>query len=120
MYRVGGGGRMALANGLPIAHRPGMTMSDGQEVGTTSVGAHVRPPAADVSPSMPNRAAAGPGNRSSAARRYATPTGDPCPHRVRVDGTVDGSGDCALCGCCLLLIWAAWPNVVAPPTPPEG
>jgi hypothetical protein len=46
------------------------------------------------------------------ARRsgYATPTGDPCPRAVRVDGTVEGSGDCGSCGCCLLLLWSAWPG----------
>jgi hypothetical protein len=34
--------------------------------------------------------------------RYLTPTGDPCPRVVRVDGTVLGSGDCLGCGTCLL------------------
>ena len=35
-------------------------------------------------------------------RRYPTPTGDPCPRQVRVDGTVDGSGACFGCGTCML------------------
>lgn len=35
-------------------------------------------------------------------RRYATPTGEPCPRSLRLDGTVEGSGDCHACGCCLL------------------
>jgi hypothetical protein len=36
------------------------------------------------------------------AHGYQTPTGEPCPRTVRVDGTVDG-GDCTCCGFCLLL-----------------
>lgn len=38
-----------------------------------------------------------------ATHRYATPTGFPCPRVVRVDGTVEGSGDCLGCGVCMLL-----------------
>lgn len=34
--------------------------------------------------------------------RYATPTGEPCPRTVRVDGSVQGSGACVGCGTCLL------------------
>ena len=41
---------------------------------------------------------------------FATPTGRPCPRSVREDGTVEGSGDCGSCGCCLLLAEAAWPD----------
>ena len=37
-----------------------------------------------------------------APRRYATPNGAPCPRTVRVDGTVEGTGDCLGCGCCLV------------------
>jgi hypothetical protein len=40
--------------------------------------------------------------RAAAARRYHTPTGEPCPRTVGVDGTVEG-GDCSCCGFCLLL-----------------
>ncbi|MDR6325919.1 hypothetical protein [Actinoplanes couchii] len=35
-------------------------------------------------------------------RRYATPTGEPCPYALRTDGTVDGDGACRGCGTCLL------------------
>ncbi|MEU8661658.1 hypothetical protein [Actinoplanes philippinensis] len=35
-------------------------------------------------------------------RRYATPTGDPCPYLLRADGTVEGDGACRGCGTCLL------------------
>ena len=41
--------------------------------------------------------------------RYQTPTGQPCPRSLRVDGTVWGSGDCQACGYCLLLEAAGWP-----------
>jgi ketosteroid isomerase-like protein len=34
-------------------------------------------------------------------RRYATPTGDPCPRTVRRDGTIEGSGNCMGCATCL-------------------
>jgi hypothetical protein len=44
---------------------------------------------------------------------YATPTGQPCPRCVRLDGTIDGSGDCVACGTCLLLIELAWQEVPA-------
>jgi hypothetical protein len=43
-----------------------------------------------------------PGDAGGAPRRYQTPTGEPCPRSVRVDGTVD-NGDCTCCGFCLLL-----------------
>jgi hypothetical protein len=36
-------------------------------------------------------------------RQWRTPTGDPCPRTQRLDGTVDGAGDCHSCGFCLLL-----------------
>ena len=36
-------------------------------------------------------------------RRWATPTGDPCPRSQHLDGRVDGGGDCHGCGFCLLL-----------------
>jgi hypothetical protein len=35
--------------------------------------------------------------------RWLTPTGEPCPRVVRVDGTLEGSGDCVGCGFCHLL-----------------
>jgi hypothetical protein len=34
--------------------------------------------------------------------RYATPTGDPCPRTVHVDGTIENDGNCQSCGMCLL------------------
>jgi len=43
-----------------------------------------------------------------AAEAYRTPTGQPCPRSVQLDGTVCGSGDCHGCGYCLLLEAAAW------------
>lgn len=46
---------------------------------------------------------------------YATPTGGPCPRCLRLDGTVEGTGACTSCGCCLLLAEAAWPG-----SAPEG
>ena len=36
-------------------------------------------------------------------RRWGTPTGEPCPRSLRVDGSVEGTGDCVDCGFCLLL-----------------
>lgn len=45
---------------------------------------------------------AGTGAEPAGVRRHATPTGEPCPRSVRVDGSVDGSGDCHGCGACLL------------------
>jgi FMN phosphatase YigB (HAD superfamily) len=51
-------------------------------------------------------------------RAYATPTGGPCPHALREDGDVEGDGDCVACGCCLLLLQAAWPEVATVPTVP--
>jgi hypothetical protein len=42
----------------------------------------------------------------SAARipghRYPTPTGEPCPRTIRVDGTIENDGNCQSCGTCLL------------------
>ena len=34
--------------------------------------------------------------------RYPTPTGEPCPRTVRVDGTIEFGGNCQACGFCLL------------------
>ncbi len=34
--------------------------------------------------------------------RYFTPTGEPCPRSVRIDGTVEGTAHCHGCGFCLL------------------
>jgi hypothetical protein len=42
------------------------------------------------------------------ARRYLTPTGDPCPRTVHVDGSVEGTGECLWCGYCILLAEAPW------------
>lgn len=36
-------------------------------------------------------------------RRWATPTGEPCPRSRRLDGGIEGTGDCLACGLCLLL-----------------
>jgi hypothetical protein len=36
-------------------------------------------------------------------RPWQTPTGDPCPRTLRIDGTVDTTGDCLGCGFCLLI-----------------
>jgi hypothetical protein len=38
---------------------------------------------------------------SANQHRYATPTGRPCPRVVRLDGTIEGEGDCLGCGNCL-------------------
>lgn len=43
-----------------------------------------------------------PGGAVVAPRRYGTLTGEPCPRTVRVDGDVEGTGDCLGCGACLL------------------
>jgi len=37
-----------------------------------------------------------------AGYRYPTPTGEPCPRTVRVDGTIEFGGNCQSCGTCLL------------------
>jgi hypothetical protein len=42
--------------------------------------------------------------------RYRTPTGEPCPRTVRLDGSIEGSGDCCCCGYCLAMETAAWPG----------
>ena len=43
---------------------------------------------------------------ASAARipgyRYPTPSGEPCPRTIRVDGTIEFGGICQSCGTCLL------------------
>jgi hypothetical protein len=36
-------------------------------------------------------------------RRWRTPTGQPCPRSQRLDGGVEGTGDCLGCGFCLLI-----------------
>ena len=41
-------------------------------------------------------------------RAYPTPTGEPCPRLVRLDGSVDSSGACYGCGSCLLLVPDCW------------
>ena len=40
---------------------------------------------------------------SGQRRRWGTPTGDPCPRLVHMDGRVEGTGECQACGFCLLL-----------------
>ena len=42
-----------------------------------------------------------PRTTSATQHRYATPTGRPCPRVVRLDGTIEGGGDCLGCGNCL-------------------
>ena len=37
-----------------------------------------------------------------AGYRYPTPTGEPCPRTIRVDGTIERGGNCQSCGTCLL------------------
>ena len=44
------------------------------------------------------------------APRFDTPTGAPFPRVVRGDGTIEGTGHCVSCGCCLLLLDLAWPD----------
>jgi hypothetical protein len=48
-------------------------------------------------------------------RRWSTPTGDPCPRTLRVDGSVVGTGDCTGCGFCLLLAALVDAPATAPP-----
>ena len=50
----------------------------------------------------------GPTPTAEGETRFITPTGTPCPRAVRLDGTVEGSGNCCDCGYCMLLEWAAW------------
>jgi hypothetical protein len=50
----------------------------------------------------PTGEATAPSRADPGAHRYPTPTGEPCPRTVRVDGTVEGTGGCTGCGCCLL------------------
>jgi hypothetical protein len=45
-------------------------------------------------------------------RRWATPTGEPCPRVMRVGRTIEGSGDWVGCGFCLLLLAAAYGDTV--------
>jgi len=37
-----------------------------------------------------------------AGYRYPTPSGEPCPRTVHVDGTIENNGICQSCGTCLL------------------
>jgi hypothetical protein len=37
-----------------------------------------------------------------AGYRYPTPSGEPCPRTIRVDGTIEFNGNCQSCGTCLL------------------
>lgn len=37
-----------------------------------------------------------------AGHRYPTPTGEPCPRTICVDGTIERGGNCQACGTCLL------------------
>lgn len=37
-----------------------------------------------------------------AGYRYPTPTGEPCPRTIHVDGTIENNGICQSCGTCLL------------------
>jgi hypothetical protein len=53
-------------------------------------------------PDLPDDGASDERRVAPDGRRYATPNGAPCPRTVRVDGTVEGSGDCLGCGCCLV------------------
>ena len=46
----------------------------------------------------------------SRGRRYDTPTGLPCPRSLRLDGTIEGSGDCHGCGHCLGRQAQVWPG----------
>ncbi len=41
-------------------------------------------------------------DQATAPSRYFTPTGEPCPRSVRLDGTVEGTAHCHGCGFCLL------------------
>lgn len=59
-------------------------------------------------PCGPATPRAGHGATTTGARRYATPTGEPCPRTVHVDGTVEGTGECLWCGFCLLIADAPW------------
>lgn len=51
---------------------------------------------------LPERAPPPTSEDVPAPRRHGTPTGAPCPRTLRVDGRVEGSGDCLGCGACLL------------------
>ncbi|BAL88212.1 hypothetical protein AMIS_29920 [Actinoplanes missouriensis 431] len=51
---------------------------------------------------MTTRTVQRPPPETGKARRYATPTGEPCPYARRADGSVDGDGACRGCGNCLL------------------
>jgi len=52
----------------------------------------------------PNRSGSTAGARAPriAGHRYPTPTGEPCPRTVHVDGTIENNGNCQSCGTCLL------------------
>ena len=51
---------------------------------------------------------------SDQRHRWGTPTGDPCPRLVHLDGRVEGTGECQDCGFCLLLA-----GLVDLPAPPD-
>jgi hypothetical protein len=55
-----------------------------------------------------------------AGHRYPTPTGDPCPRTVRVDGTIELGGNCMSCGTCLLFGHLLDPTDPRPPTGSAG
>lgn len=40
---------------------------------------------------------------AGAQQRWRTPTGAPCPRSRRLDGGIEGTGDCHACGLCLLV-----------------
>lgn len=43
------------------------------------------------------------GTDADGQQRWCTPTGAPCPRSRRLDGGIEGTGDCHGCGICLLL-----------------
>lgn len=49
-----------------------------------------------------------------AGYRYATPTGDPCPRTIRVDGSIENGGNCQSCGTCLLYSGLIDPGPIRP------
>lgn len=49
-----------------------------------------------------------------AGYRYPTPTGEPCPRTIRVDGTIESGGNCQSCGTCLLYGGLIDPNDTRP------
>jgi hypothetical protein len=55
-----------------------------------------------VDTSSPANHEQSPAIESDGWHRWRTPTGEPCPRTRRLDGGVEGSGDCLGCGLCLL------------------